>query len=69
MPVVYSLSVTRSQTAPLVKLLTHLRDLADDLARGLPRSGQGDSITARAMADAIKENADSVHRALNRSRR
>lgn len=53
----------------LVKLLEHLRDLADDFARDLTRSGQRDWATARAMADAIKENADSVHRALNRPKR
>ena len=45
----------RLRTAPLVTRLERIRDLSEDLARELLRE-QGDSSTARAMADAIKQD-------------
>ena len=53
----------RLPTGPLVTRLERIRDLSGDLARELLRE-QGDSSTASAMADAIKQDIDIVARAL-----
>ena len=62
-PIIYTLAVPPSSTAPLVARLERIRDLSADRARELVR-GHGETVTARAIADTIKHDSDAVQRAL-----
>jgi hypothetical protein len=54
-----------SLAAPLVARLERIRDMSSDLARELSRE-HGETATARAIADAIKQDIEAVQRTLRR---
>jgi len=64
-PGAYTLSMPLPLTASLVTRLERIRDMSHDLARELTRD-HGETATASAMADAIKQDIDAVQRALQR---